>query len=62
MMTRTLRGFRRSPVAGDTRNCRICARFRASGSGIPLALPIAVAASIQNVTKTVDCAARNAWH
>ena len=47
-MTRTLRCFRRWAAARRSRNYRICTRFPASDSGIPLALPIAVAALIQN--------------
>ena len=52
MVTRTLRGFRRLPAASQSRNSRICTVSRASARGIPVALPMAVAAAIQEGAKT----------
>ena len=39
MVTRTLRGFTRSPAGGQTELSAFAPVFRASDSGIPLALP-----------------------
>ena len=48
MVTRTLRGFRRSPAAGHTRMSAFARVSPASDSGIPVALPMAVATASQN--------------
>jgi hypothetical protein len=51
MVTRTLRGFRRWSALGRTRISTFAPVSRASDSGIPLALPMAVAAAIQSDSK-----------